>query len=346
MNNQMNRRSFLRGSLIAGAVTAGFVSPEEKILMAAVDNGADKNIKIPKNPQLTSTGKLGSLTVSRLISGGNLLHGWCHERDFLYVSDLAQAYLTEKKQFETLELTEKSGINSIMIDMDQLDLINKYYKERGGKIQTITSVRQLFRDWENPSFDVFKRYIENAVDKGADTIFLHGGYSDTLVMHNKPENYELIAKSIEHIRQQGLSAGLGSHSIWVQIECDKRGIEPDYFVKTFHHDQYWSATPKEYRKKFCVDMEMFLDHNEYHDNIFCIEPERTIDFMKNKKQPWIAFKVLAAGSIKPDSAFTYAFEHGADFVSVGMFDFQIQDDIVVLEETLKNLKNRERAWCS
>jgi NAD(P)H-dependent flavin oxidoreductase YrpB (nitropropane dioxygenase family) len=48
--------------------------------------------------------------------------------------------------------------------------------------------------------------------------------------------------------------------------------------------------------------------------------------MKNLPQPWIAFKVLAAGSIHPKVGFKYAFENGADFVCVGMYDFQVVED--------------------
>jgi hypothetical protein len=77
--------------------------------------------------------------------------------------------------------------------------------------------------------------------------------------------------------------------------------------------------------------------------IFCIDPEETAAFMSKKKQPWIAFKVLAAGAIDPKSGFTYAFENGADFVAVGMFDFNITEDVKVIKEVLSGLK-RPRAW--
>lgn len=38
---------------------------------------------------------------------------------------------------------------------------------------------------------------------------------------------------------------------------------------------------------------------------------------------WIAYKVLAAGRVEPETAFHYAPEGGADFLNVGMFDFQV-----------------------
>ena len=73
-------------------------------------------------------------------------------------------------------------------------------------------------------------------------------------------------------------------------------------------------------------------------------PPRTIEFMKNVSKPWIAFKVLAAGAIHPKDGFRYAFENGADFIAVGMFDFQIADDVNMATQILGDLGKRERKW--
>ncbi len=341
MGRTIGRRGFLRGSLAAGASAAGFLSPEERRLLQARAGGPPA---APQGKPDLSTGRLGPLTVSRLIAGGNLISGWCHQRDLLYVSRLAKAYLTEKKQFDTLALCEKWGINAIVIDQDQLAIVNKYRKERKGRIQTIVGVRQAWDRWKNPGWEDLKARIDRAIDEGADAPFLHGGYADRLVEKGKREYLDLLGKGIEHIRGRGRPAGLGSHALEVPRECDKAGIVPDFYFKTFHHDRYWSATPKERRKRFCVDGPRHLDHNEFHDNIFCIDPEDTVEYMKAKKQPWIAFKVLAAGAIHPKSGFRYAFEHGVDFVAAGMFDFDVFEDVTVAQTLLESIKDRPRPW--
>ena len=36
---------------------------------------------------------------------------------------------------------------------------------------------------------------------------------------------------------------------------------------------------------------------------------------------------MAAGAVPPEQALPFAFEHGADYVCMGMMDFQIVDDV-------------------
>ncbi len=45
-----------------------------------------------------------------------------------------------------------------------------------------------------------------------------------------------------------------------------------------------------------------------------------------REKPWIAFKVLGAGVVKPRQGFELALRMGADFLAVGMFDFQVKED--------------------
>lgn len=78
-----------------------------------------------------------------------------------------------------------------------------------------------------------------------------------------------------------------------------------------------------------------------HDNMWCMDPQRTIEFMAACDKPWIAYKVLAAG-VHPTDGLKYAFENGADFACVGMLDFQVREDAIIAN-LLKNL-NRPRPW--
>jgi hypothetical protein len=66
--------------------------------------------------------------------------------------------------------------------------------------------------------------------------------------------------------------------------------------------------------------------------------------MKGVKVSWISFKTLAAGAIGPGDGFKYAFENGADFITVGMFDFQIVEDTLIAKEVLAGINERGRPW--
>jgi hypothetical protein len=148
---------------------------------------------------------------------------------------------------------------------------------------------------------------------------------------------DLLAKAIRFIKKNGLIAGCACHDIKVPIAMEKAGVELDFYMKTLHHDKYWSATPKDQRPK---------NGGSPHDNMWCLKPEETIEFMKTVKKPWIGFKVLAAGAIHPSEGFKFAFENGADFINVGMFDFQVREDALITGNVIADLnqKGRSRPW--
>jgi hypothetical protein len=49
-------------------------------------------------------------------------------------------------------------------------------------------------------------------------------------------------------------------------------------------------------------------------------------------------------AIKPEDGIRYAFQNGADFACVGMFDFQVIENSNLAYEILNSDLNRERQW--
>ncbi|MFN8256343.1 MAG: DoxX family protein [Bacteroidales bacterium] len=280
-------------------------------------------------------GKLKNLELSRLIIGCNLIGGWSHSRDLLYVSPLFKAYNTNQKVFETLHLAEKAGINATFMTHHFYPLLNRYKKEYDSKM---FSICQAYPEEK----DLYSN-IDLAIKNGADAIYIQGGVGDTMV---KEGRIDQVGKVIEYIKKQGFPAGVGSHSLQVTMMCEKEGFNPDFYVKTFHHDKYWSAQPLATRKEFSVDSGNSDDHQLFHDNIFDLFPDQTAAFMKTVNKPWFAFKVLAAGAIKPEEGFKFAFENGADFICVGMFDFQVVNNVNIANSILNGKLVRQRNWYS
>ena len=280
-------------------------------------------------------GKIKNQEISRLIMGGNLIGGWAHARDLIYAESLFKAYNTEKKIFDTLILCEQAGVNAMNIGYVTMPLLVKYKKITGSKLNVTVQVAL-----DKSNNDIYDN-VTRAVDSGMDMIQLQGNQCDWLV---RDGDFDKIATFMERIRSHGCPAGIGAHTIDSLILCEERGIIPDFYMKTMHHDRYWSAHPRENRVAFEVDGKKHLDHNMFHDNCFCPFPDRTIEFVSRAKVPVIGFKVLAAGAIHPKDGFKWAFENGADFICVGMFDFQVVADANICIDTLAALQGRERAW--
>ena len=75
------------------------------------------------------------------------------------------------------------------------------------------------------------------------------------------------------------------------------------------------------------------------------DEEMAAEFIKRKvKKPVVGFKVLAGGAIKPEDGFQWAFDNGADFIEVGMFDFQIVDDVNMAVRCFEKAAGRSRPW--
>ncbi len=279
--------------------------------------------------QLTGSlpyGMLGNMKTSKLILGGNLLSGYVHSRDLIYVSSLVQNYHQKDRIFRTLMLAEQSGVNTILSHPVVMPLMEEYWNEGYGKIQFLTDCAGL--DYSDGikamDFDKYLDIVKDAIDRGATSCYIQGETADFYIGQNQPEK---LVKVMDLIRQNGLSVGIGAHKIETIKKCVELGLEHDFWMKTLHTHNYWSAK-----------------HPTWHDNMYCYDPDETINFMESLEKPWIAFKTLAAGAIKPEEAFPYTFNQGADFLCVGMYDFQIIDDVNIALTALDNVQERKRPW--
>jgi hypothetical protein len=315
----MNRRQFLKSSLLGSVATSLTFGFEDSALLAATGSGTGAlpppAVPVADMPQ----GKIGKLNVSRLICGGNLTSYFAHSRDLIYVSSLLKQYFTDEKVFATWRKCEENGINTAVLRVDErvTRLISDYWYSEGGKLQLISQCELPEKDW--------KSSILKAVDTGAHAAYVHGGVADDYVKNKRVDE---LAQALDLIRQNGLPAGMAGHMVDVPIAISEQGVKVDFWMKTLNEKKYWSA-----------------GEMPRHDSVFEETPEKTIEFMRTSDRPWIAYKVLGAGAIAPVEGFRYALENGADFLCVGMFDFQVDEDARIARQILSADLKRKRPWC-
>lgn len=306
-------------------------SYEERNLVDAVTAASTKTLDVASLRELKGSlpmGKIGGKDFSRLILGGNLLSGWAHSRDLIYVSQLVKAYHNKDRIFATLLMAEKCGVNTLLTNPILCTLIDEYWKRRIGKIQFISDCAGLDYDDKGARpmpFDKYLDKVQRAIDYGAAACYIQGETADYYIKEGQPDR---LVKVVEKVRQNGVLVGIGAHHLETLQGCVAAGMAPDFWMKTMHHHGYWSAR-----------------HPEWHDNMYCNNPADTAAWMRERPEPWIAFKVMAAGAIHPKDAFRYAWESGADFVCAGMYDFQMVEDVNIAVDALgTGLPQRQRPW--
>ena len=303
MSGPLTRRDFMKTTALASAA-AGALSAESSVAAA----------ETPAAP--LPLGRIGKHSFSRLMLGGNLISGYSHSRDLGYVAALARRYNTEAKIRETIELAESHGINAINLCIgDDISFLQAHWKN-GGKMRLIAQAH-IGNEGDLANF-------KQAIDTGASAVHVQGLSAER---HIKQGRVDLIASAIAYVKKQGAAAGVAAHALNVIVECENTGLDVDFYQKTLHTRDYFSAGNPE-------------DSEDIgrHDNYWCRNPEEVAAFMAKVKKPWIAFKVLAAGAIQPRAGFAYALKNGADFLLAGMFDWQVADNATLARRMFSNLE--------
>ncbi len=305
-----------------------------------------KDPEVVAKQKLMPVGKIGNVSMGRLICGSNLIGTNMHERDLSYVRDLSSRYATKDRIWMAMKKCQANGINTFNLkagNFKQFDLAT-YQSDYGGKIQWIADVIA------GTDLARFEPVLLAHLKLEPSAVYLWGGSTDQWYFNKQERN---IVKAYEIMRKYDnggkIPIGICAHRIEPIEWIEKEGLKPDFYHLTLHHDRYWSAHPKENREP----LEMFdpkyrntIDHTRYCDNLYCRDADKVIQVMQDVKVPFIAFKVMAAGAIKPEDGISYAFKNGADFACMGMFDWQVEQDAELVRNAVEEAKNRKRPWCA
>jgi hypothetical protein len=324
-SRHFSRRDFLQASVAAPCGVPLAASLEEARLLAYNPQAAAA-VTTPAVRSDRWMARIGKVSISRLICGGNLISGYAHARDLIYVSALLKNYYTPSRIMDTWDLCVEHGINTQIMfagDPYAVDVYGKY-RARGGKVQYLAQI--------SPKPGDLKRAVTEAVDSGATGAFLVGNVADRWTREGAIGR---VGEVVRLIKDAGLIAGVAGHELRVPQMCEASRVEPDFYVKTLHDQSYWSKQRPSQQHEVVDDRD---------DNFWCRTPEQVIGFMSEVERPWIAYKVLAAGAIHPKHGLRYAFQNGADFACVGMFDFQVAEDVAITHEVLASTATRDRPW--
>ena len=214
-------------------------------------------------------------------------------------------------------MAENCGIDTILGHPVMIPILNQYWSKGIGKIKWISDC----------GGGDFATSAQQSVDGGCIAGYCQGMNTDRLVQQG---DFGSIQKGLDVLRKAGLPAGIGAHNFNSLKACIANGLTADFWMCTLHHHNYWSA---------------FADYPA-RDNRYCEDPDGTIAFFAERKEPFIAFKVLAAGSIPAANGIRYGLEGGGDFICLGMFDFNMIQDVNLFNEIIADLGNRKRPWCA
>jgi hypothetical protein len=248
------------------------------------------------------TVKLGEHQISRLICAGNPFGGYAHGGGLAYLGRLFKEYFTDEKIAETLQLCSKNGINTALIETEDniLRSLDLYEKRMGHRIQWICQIppdRKKLGLMKH-----LKQQIQIAADNKAICAFVQGAVTEGIFARNETEELrELIAL----MKEKGIVPGICSHHVNVMEQAEELDLGAVFYMKTLN------------RVGYCCD-----------------DPEDTKRIMKDIKKPFISFKVLGAGRDNPEAGFRNAFEAGAAFIAVGMFDFQVKENAELVNKIL------------
>ena len=227
--------------------------------------------------------RLGKLEVSRLILGSNPFFGFAHKEGGL--AQEMKDYYTDERICEVMDAAAREGITAVAAPPYPrwIRLFGRYLKN-GGKLR-------IWIAQPDGRPQAIKSQISAAVKGAARAVFVQGARADEQFVRR---NVKLLRAWVEHIRSLGVPAGLASHRPDAHLAAEAEKLPTDFYFQCFFNPHLG------YRKP---------------------DRDKAVAAAAKIGKPIVGYKILAAGRLKAEEGFGFAFRHlrATDGVCVGMF---------------------------
>jgi hypothetical protein len=262
-----------------------------------------------------ATIRIGKLSVSRLILGGNPFSGFSHqgpERD-----REMRSFYTPARICQVLSQAEALGINTFIGRADDHIVgVLRQHQDAGGSIQWIAQTC--------PEHGTPLQAAKRAIAAGPAAAYIHGGVMDNLLAAGRLSD---ALPAIQAIRDAGLPVGVAGHRPevfrWAEDHCHLDFAMCSYYNPIPRHDgpEHRSGCNEAYLPE---------------------DRDSMVAQISRLRAPAIHYKVMAAGRNDPRDAFAFVGRHlrPNDAVCVGVFTRDVPDmlarNVALLNQALAN----------
>lgn len=262
------RRKFLTAALATAALPCD--ADAEALAAQASTGGVAASAAGGTLPTIA----LGKFRVSRLIIGGNPLHGYSRFNS-LYSKHMLE-WADRERVCEIMANCERQGINTWQFSHHPRGMGDlARYREKGGKIQFILlSHAEIEND---------HKLIREVAKLGPVAIVHHGGSAER---KRRAGQSGKIRDFLKAVRDAGVMAGLSTHDPEFLREAEEQQWETDLYMTALY---YLTRTPEEFQK--------ILGTKPLGEVYLPEDPARMLAMMRQTKKTCLAYKVLAAGRL-------------------------------------------------
>ena len=237
---------------------------------------------------------IGGVEISRLALDGELIAGHAHARDLIWTDEFMRRYNSGVTLGRTVRYCLHCGIDAVFAEPQFLAPMSAEAKAVGKELK-------FFANCANAED------AKLAAQGGAKSLYLRPDVADALVRKGDTNG---IQKLFAELKATSLPVGVGAEDVSTVKFCAENGVVPAYWVLAFHSLDYPAAR-----------METKCD------NIWCADPKAAADYMKTRKEPWVAVRGLAGGALDPVKTYKFAKDNGATAVALDLLDYRIVETV-------------------